>query len=86
MERDAATYLFDMREAGARLRRFTAGKTFNDYSQDELLQSAVERQFEILGEALTQLNKLAPDVIPLPTSQKGQNHLGAGHTTSHLLR
>jgi uncharacterized protein with HEPN domain len=57
---DARTYLFDMCEACERLMRFTAKRTFIDYSEDDLLQSAVERQFEILGEALAQLHKCQP--------------------------
>jgi uncharacterized protein with HEPN domain len=38
------------------IRRFTKGKAFADFEGDEMMRSAVERQFEIIGEAL---NKLA---------------------------
>lgn len=53
-------YLFDILEACDRLRLFTFGKTFEDYAADILLQSAVERQFEIAGEALSQALRLDP--------------------------
>ena len=36
----------------------TAGKSFADFDSDLVLRSAVERQFEILGEALGQLARL----------------------------
>ena len=39
---------------------FTAGKSFDEYEQDVMLRAAVERQFEIIGEALAQLAKLDP--------------------------
>jgi uncharacterized protein with HEPN domain len=32
-----------------------AGKSFEDFSGDPMLRAAVEREFEIIGEALTQL-------------------------------
>ena len=57
---DIRKYLFDMNEACELLIQFTAGKTFSDYSTDPMLRSAVERQFEIIGEALTQVLRLDP--------------------------
>jgi uncharacterized protein with HEPN domain len=36
---------------------FTAGKSVDDYRGDKQLRRAVERSFEILGEALTQLRQ-----------------------------
>mgnify|MGYP005832441571 CR=1 FL=1 len=60
--RDPRKYLFDITEAAALLRRFVTGKTFEDYQGDPLLRSAVERQFEIIGEALNQLVRLDPEM------------------------
>ena len=57
MPHDAEKLLFDMRSAAERIGRFVAGKTLDDYVKDELLRSAVERQFEIIGEAMTRLIK-----------------------------
>lgn len=54
MQRETKKYLFDVQQACRRIERFTAGKLFADYVADELLKSAVERQFEIIGEALNQ--------------------------------
>ena len=34
------------------LTEFTAGKTFRDYERDAMLRAAVEREFEIAGEAI----------------------------------
>jgi len=55
MQRDPRAYLWDAREAAAAILEFVEGKTFEDYARDRLLRSAVERQFEIIGEALNLL-------------------------------
>jgi len=47
-------YLYDIQQACELLSEFTAGKTLNDYTANAMLRSAVEGQFEIIGEALNQ--------------------------------
>lgn len=41
---------------------FTAGKVFADYARDAMRRAAVERELEIIGEALAQLAKSDADV------------------------
>ena len=60
MHADALKLLWDARRAGERVARFTRGKTFADYREDDLLRSGVERQLGIVGEALSQLRRLDP--------------------------
>ena len=57
MRLETSKLLWDMREAARRIESFTAGKSLTDYQNDELLRSGVERQFEIIGEAMTRLIK-----------------------------
>ncbi|MGB5649309.1 MAG: DUF86 domain-containing protein, partial [Sedimenticolaceae bacterium] len=59
---DAAKLIWDAQQALQRIQRFVARKDFAAYQTDELLRSAVERQFEILGEALNQLSRLDPNM------------------------
>ena len=49
MKDDILKLLHDIREASLAIFQFVHGKTFNDYGQDELLQSGVERNFKLLG-------------------------------------
>ncbi|ANV84273.1 hypothetical protein AWQ21_07680 [Picosynechococcus sp. PCC 7003] len=50
MDRNYA-HLWDMYEACRQIEKFTQGLTWEEYRQNELVQSATERQLEILGEA-----------------------------------
>lgn len=58
MQRDPKSFLWDAREAARAIVGMTAGKDFADFNGDIVLRSAVERQFEIIGEALRQLAHL----------------------------
>ncbi|HEX7305909.1 DUF86 domain-containing protein [Lentzea sp.] len=62
MRRDPRTYLWDALRATELLAEFSAGKSFTDYLGNAMLRSAVERQFEIVGEALNNLSKVSPDL------------------------
>jgi uncharacterized protein with HEPN domain len=61
MHADARKLLWDAQHASERIVRFTANKSFIEYEADEYLRSAVERQFEIVGEAMSQLRRIDPD-------------------------
>lgn len=62
MRLEVERLLRDMEEAAGFVAEFTRGKTWEDYQSDRLLRSGVERQFEIAGEALSQLLKIDPDI------------------------
>lgn len=61
-QRDVCKYLFDISESCKRLQEFTAGQELKDYLDSFLLKSAVERQFEIIGEAMGQMLRTAPEL------------------------
>jgi uncharacterized protein with HEPN domain len=54
--RDAA-YLWDMLDAARNAIEFTRNKTLDDFAEDRMLQYAVERAVEIVGEAA---NRVSP--------------------------
>jgi len=59
MDEKEAKYLLDALNACRAIIEFVEDKALSEYKQDMLLRSAVERQFEILGEALSNLDNLA---------------------------
>lgn len=50
MSRDDA-YLYDMLESAQAILDYLAGKSWDEFSKDALLQDAVVRRLEIIGEA-----------------------------------
>ena len=81
----AAKYLWDARQAADRITRFTGGRSYDEYLADEMLRSAVERQFEIIGEAFTGLRRIDPNLAAtirdLPRIVAFRNVLIHGYAT-----
>ncbi len=55
MKLEAKKFLFDVIKACDDVEQFTTGKALDDYLAGEMLRAAVERKFEIIGEALVRL-------------------------------
>jgi len=61
MRRDPEKYLADILDSCRFLLDFTAGRTLDDFTRDRGFRSAVERELQIIGEAMLMLEKLAPE-------------------------
>jgi len=85
MQRDPRAFLWDVREAALSIQSFTAGMDAAAYAANDMAQSAVERKFEIVGEALNQLGKLdgalAARIPDLPQIVAFRNQLIHGYAT-----
>jgi uncharacterized protein with HEPN domain len=63
MLEEISKYLFDVNESIKNINSFIKGKSFEYYKRNMLLQSAVERQFEIIGEALNRIKKIDDSLL-----------------------
>ena len=71
MRRDARSLLWDIAEAAAAIDEFIEGLDLDRYAQSPLVHSAVERKFEIIGEALGRLTKLDPHLaVHIPDARQ----------------
>ena len=62
MRRDARVLLTDIDQAGADIEIFTDGMDSAAFAADARKQAAVERKFEIIGEAVNCLHKDHPEL------------------------
>ncbi len=62
MQRNPRSYLWDVREAIDAILEFIGEVNFETYTASPLIHSAVERKFEIIGEALGLLSKSNPEL------------------------
>lgn len=79
--REPKKYLYDMLSSCEFLLEFTAGKEVDDYINERAFRSAVERELQIIGEALIHLERVAPAVAArIP---EYQNIIGFRHVLVH---
>jgi uncharacterized protein with HEPN domain len=82
---ESRKFLWDALQAANRITKFVDGKSFSKYQADEMLRSAVERQFEIIGESLRQLAASDPQtagrITALPRIVAFRNILIHGYAT-----
>ena len=85
MRPDAPALLWDARRAVQLIQDFIAGESLDKCEHDAMLRSAVERQFEIIGEALNKLKRADPDtaarITDLPKIVAFRNILAHGYAT-----
>ena len=62
MQPESAALLWEAHRVCQRITEFLADRSWADYQADVLLRSAVERQFQILGEALNRLSRIDHDI------------------------
>lgn len=62
-DRDAA-YLWDVLEAAHSIGKFISDKKLEEYLKDEMLQAAVERKIEIVGEATRRISAAFKETHP----------------------
>lgn len=69
--RDVRVHLHDMDAAARAISGFISGRSLEDYRSDLMLRSAVERQFEILGEALRRALNTDPSLAERIPAARG---------------
>lgn len=60
MDNRAKKLLFDVLVSARSIREWCEGRSYSEYEQDRQLRRAVEREFEIIGEALNRLSQADP--------------------------
>ena len=60
MQLEAKSLLHDIQQAISRIVEFTRNAGFADYRRSAMMRSAVERQLEIIGEAVAKLSSIDP--------------------------
>ena len=79
--RDPRKYLYDILNSCEFILEFAMGKTVDDYKRDRAFRSALERELQIVGEAMLQLDNIAPEVAEKIPEYR--NIIGFRHVLVH---
>lgn len=63
MNDDVRKNLIDIIQAGEEIQNFTRGMNFEAYQSNPIVQRAVERDFEIIGEALNRIRQIDEELV-----------------------
>ena len=63
MDDKCLKHFYDALAAARAIQKFSEGKSFEDYCSDEMLASAIERKFEIIGEAVNRIKRSCPEEL-----------------------
>ena len=70
MDNEIKKYLHDIGESVCSIEHYLGDqRNFFAYTENKMLRRAIEREFEIIGEAMSRIDKLLPDI---PISSKRQ--------------
>lgn len=81
MPHDPEKYLDDVLSSCEFLLEFTAGRSVDDYAGDRGFRSAVERELQIIGEAVMQLERDNPQLAARISGHR--NIIGFRHVLVH---
>lgn len=63
MDNEIKKHLFDIKESVDSIENYLGEKLdFNVYKSDKMLRRAVEREFEIIREAINRIDKIDPEI------------------------
>jgi uncharacterized protein with HEPN domain len=63
MDNEINKFLYDIRESIVSIESYLGEKRdFNEYKSNKMLRRAIEREFEIIGEAISRIDKISPDI------------------------
>ena len=61
--RNPKKYLYDIINCSEFVLELTKDKTVEDYKNDRVFRSALERELQIIGEAMLQLDRVSPEIV-----------------------
>jgi uncharacterized protein with HEPN domain len=63
MRREIKKYLFDIKTSVDSIEEYLGNeRDFNEYQKNKLLRRAIEREIEIIGEAMNHILRIDPDI------------------------
>lgn len=80
-QHDPQKYLYDILSSCEFVLTFTRDRSLKDYKNDRAFRSALERELQIIGEAMRQLDKTSPDIAG--RIENYRNIIGFRHILVH---